>query len=446
MATSSGASVGRFLLATLLAAALLAAMPAAASAASQRLSAERAIAIASSDPKVRPLLLANPGAHWEAVYDKGKDTWTVVLEPIGSHLVLATYRIDDDDGTIIKSDVSPPKSPPRLNSSTAEQLARRQPKLQDWIDLYPKVSASAALGDDRIWTVRFYDTDDNEVAEVKVDDNRMEVTDVRTGPQVGWMQARGLPDTYGRLVNRWWLLVPMSLLFIAGLMDWRRPLSLRTLDLLVLASFAISLRFFNHGEIFWATPLVYPPMLYLAARMIRIGFSSAPRRSPDRADAHADPGGRDLRAGRLPAGAEQPELEHPRRRLRQRGGGRPADRRARALGLRSRRRTARRAPATGRAATRWDTSSARRGAASRRSRPATPTARRSTSRTSRSWRSSGGAACGTTCRRRTSPHRPSTSPPSSGCSSRAGGWGRAGWACCWRSAGRPTRSRCTRST
>ena len=280
MATSSGASVGRFLLATLLAAALLAAMPAAASAASQRLSAERAIAIASSDPKVRPLLLANPGAHWEAVYDKGKDAWTVVLEPIGSHLVLATYRIDDDDGTIIKSDVSPPKSPPRLNSSTAEQLARRQPKLQDWIDLYPKVSASAALGDDRIWTVRFYDTDDNEVAEVKVDDNRMEVTDVRTGPQVGWMQARGLPDTYGRLVNRWWLLVPMSLLFIAGLMDWRRPLSLRTLDLLVLASFAISLRFFNHGEIFWATPLVYPPMLYLAARMTRIGFSSAPRRSP----------------------------------------------------------------------------------------------------------------------------------------------------------------------
>jgi len=35
-------------------------MPAAASAASQRLSPERAIAIASSDPKVRPLLLANP--------------------------------------------------------------------------------------------------------------------------------------------------------------------------------------------------------------------------------------------------------------------------------------------------------------------------------------------------------------------------------------------------
>ena len=417
------------LLATLLAAALLAAMPAAASAASQRLSAERAIAIASSDPKVRPLLLANPGAHWEAVYDKGKDTWTVVLEPIGSHLVLATYRIDDDDGTIIKSDVSPPKSPPRLNSSTAEQLARRQPKLQDWIDLYPKVSASAALGDDRIWTVRFYDPEDNEVAEVKVDDNRMEVTDVRTGPQVGWMQARGLPDTYGRLVNRWWLLVPMSLLFIAGLMDWRRPLSLRTLDLLVLASFAISLRFFNHGEIFWSTPLVYPPMLYLAARMTRIGFSSAAPPLADRADAHADPGGRDLRAGRLPAGAEQPELEHPRRRLRQRGGGRPADRRARALGL---------VPDVGRHAVRRLPVGRRPGGI----RPAHVRALRVAGLDRRHLRpgglrrvrpvrrrSSGGAACGTTCRRRTSPHRPSTSPPSSDCSSRAGGWGRAGWAC-----------------
>ena len=142
---------------------------------------------------------------------------------------------------------------------------------------------------------------------------------MRTGPQVGWMQARGLPDTYGRLVNRWWLLIPMSLLFVAGLMDWRRPFSLRTLDLLVLVSFAISLRFFNHGEIFWATPLVYPPMLYLAARMTRIGFGRPATALGHRPDAHAAAGGGDLRAGRLSAGAEQPELEHPRRRLRQRG-------------------------------------------------------------------------------------------------------------------------------
>jgi hypothetical protein len=264
--------------APLLAAALLAASPAVASAASQRLSATEAIAIASSDPKVRPLLVDNPGAHWEAVYDKARDSWTVVLEPLGSHTVLATFHVDDNDATITSRDVSPPEAPPRLTADQAKQLARREPRVQDWIDLYPKVTSSASLGDDRVWTVRFFASDD-EVAEVKVDDGRMEVSDVRTGPQVGWMQARGLPDTYGRLVNRWWLLLPLTLLFIGGLMDWRRPISLRTLDLLVLSSFAISLRFFNHGEIFWATPLVYPPMLYLAARMTRIGFTSQARRS-----------------------------------------------------------------------------------------------------------------------------------------------------------------------
>ena len=50
-----------------------------------------------------------------------------------------------------------------------------------------------------------------------------------------------------------------------------------------------------------------------------------------RHDACADPGGAVLRPGRLPAGAEQPRLEHPRRRLRRRGRRRPAAERQPAL-------------------------------------------------------------------------------------------------------------------
>ena len=72
--------------------------------------------------------------------------------------------------------------------------------------------------------------------------------------------------SYGRLVNRWWLFIPLCALFVAGLMNWRRPFSLRTLDLLVLVSFGISLIFFDHANLFLATPLVYPPMIYLIAR------------------------------------------------------------------------------------------------------------------------------------------------------------------------------------
>ncbi|HUO41261.1 MAG TPA: hypothetical protein VMU34_27010, partial [Mycobacterium sp.] len=257
--------------------ALLALSPSVASASAPHLTAQRAIAIASSDPSARPLETANPGSHWEAVYDGRSGTWTVVLEPSGSHLVIATYRVSDATGAIVSHTTSAGLGPPRLTASQATRLAHRQQRLRDWLALYSHVTSAASLGGGRVWTVRFYSGDAGEVAEVSVDDTHMEVTAVRTGPQVSWMQARGLPDTYGRLVNRWWVLLPMSLIFLLGLLDWSRPLSMRTVDLLVVLSFGISLRFFNHGEIFWATPLVYPPMLYLLARTTRVGFTRRAR-------------------------------------------------------------------------------------------------------------------------------------------------------------------------
>src|SRR5262249_16307029 len=57
-------------------------------------------------------------------------------------------------------------------------------------------------------------------------------------------------------------------LFLVGLADWRKPLTMRNLDLVVLLSFSVSLWFFNRGDIFTAVPLAYPPMAYLLARMV----------------------------------------------------------------------------------------------------------------------------------------------------------------------------------
>ena len=59
--------------------------------------------------------------------------------------------------------------------------------------------------------------------------------------------------------------------FLLGLADLRRPLSLRNLDLLVLVSFSASLCF-NRGEIFTSVPLAYPLLVYLLARTAWIGF------------------------------------------------------------------------------------------------------------------------------------------------------------------------------
>ena len=68
-------------------------------------------------------------------------------------------------------------------------------------------------------------------------------------------------------------------LFLVGLADLRRPLSLRNLDLLALLSFSVSLRFFNEGEIFWSAPLAYPPLVYLLARCIWIARRDRPPRA-----------------------------------------------------------------------------------------------------------------------------------------------------------------------
>ena len=67
-------------------------------------------------------------------------------------------------------------------------------------------------------------------------------------------------------------------MFLVGLVDWRRPLSLRNLDLLVLLSFSISLAYFNQGNIFWSVPLQYPPLIYLLVRLTGIGLRG--RRQP----------------------------------------------------------------------------------------------------------------------------------------------------------------------
>jgi hypothetical protein len=92
--------------------------------------------------------------------------------------------------------------------------------------------------------------------------------------------ARGGPGAFGgRKINRTWLWLGFCALFLAGLADFRRLVSVRNLDLLALLSFSVSLRLFNEGEIFWSVPLAYPPLVYLLARCVWIARSDRPPRA-----------------------------------------------------------------------------------------------------------------------------------------------------------------------
>ena len=85
--------------------------------------------------------------------------------------------------------------------------------------------------------------------------------------------ARGREGAFGgKTLLRPYVWLAFCLVFLVGLADLRRPLSMRNLDLLALLGFTASLAFFDRGEVFRSAPLVYPVLAYLLARGIWVGF------------------------------------------------------------------------------------------------------------------------------------------------------------------------------
>ncbi len=159
----------------------------------------------------------------------------------------------------------------------------RHGKVRDWLARYPpdpQTDADYRPATDE-WVVKAWSGKAGQIVLGKVDDSSGAVVEAWTGPQVAWTMARGGAGAFGgKTINNPWVWLTFCALFLLGLADLRRVLSLRNLDLLALLSFTVSLRFFNEGEIFWSAPLAYPPLLYLLGRCVWIARSDrAPRSS-----------------------------------------------------------------------------------------------------------------------------------------------------------------------
>jgi hypothetical protein len=178
------------------------------------------------------------------------------------------------------------QQPARLTEARAKAIFLAEPKVSSWLSRYPKrgpvVTATYEPDSTKCtfgtaggcWNLRVDYTPAGEIASGRVDDRLGVVTEAWTGPQVAWKMARGAKGAFGGVkINSYSVWLGLCAAFLIGLADFRRLLSWRNLDLLMLLSFSVSLWFFNRGNIFASVPLAYPPLAYLLARCAWIGFT-----------------------------------------------------------------------------------------------------------------------------------------------------------------------------
>jgi hypothetical protein len=255
------------------------ALPATAAAATTTLDDQSVSQIARADARMSQVQRLHPLAIWTATYRPTSHTWIARLQqPAGT--VLATLTVRDRNSKVTGVTISPGALDTHLLTQTrAETIAGTSAKVRDWMLRYQrahaKISTQTSFENDT-W-VRHWWANGDEVARVIVNDKTGAIQSAWTGPQVAWSMARGSKGAFGRKINEPWIFGPLLVLFIVGLFDWRRVFSLRNLDLLALASFTVSLSYFNQGLVFWSVPFQYPPLIYLFVRLVLIGAGRARR-------------------------------------------------------------------------------------------------------------------------------------------------------------------------
>jgi len=162
-----------------------------------------------------------------------------------------------------------PGAAAEVDAARAIEIARIDPVAIDQAAKNPDLTRRARL-DDSNWEVGLY-SGGEQVGLVIVDSDSGEIEEAWAGHQVEWRMARGYEGAFGRALNAPYVFLPLCALFLLGLVDWRRPLRLANLDLVVLLGFGVSHIFFNRAEIGLSVPLAYPVLIYLLARLAWIG-------------------------------------------------------------------------------------------------------------------------------------------------------------------------------
>ena len=167
---------------------------------------------------------------------------------------------------------------PVATEAAARALFLAHPKVARWMERYPRPTWVATAQFRRrlgVWEVKVFSGKAGETAQGRVTPSG-QVIRAWVGPEVAWPIALG--GGLGGVINEPFVWVSLCLIFLLGLADLRRPLSLRNLDLLVFLGFSAYLWYFNEGRVFASAVAAAIPFAYLIARCAWIGATN--RASP----------------------------------------------------------------------------------------------------------------------------------------------------------------------
>ena len=168
------------------------------------------------------------------------------------------------------------KPPPgfTLSGKRAVAIANRNEKIRREVRRAGPLTARPYLLGAQYWLVRYY-RGGRHRADVRLNGRTGRVKEARVGRELDWPPiASGNHGPDARRFHK--LLILAGLLFLVPFLDPRRPWRLLHLDLLAIAGFGVSFAFAEAGNVYAATPLIYPPALYLVARLAGLALKERP--------------------------------------------------------------------------------------------------------------------------------------------------------------------------
>ena len=109
---------------------------------------------------------------------------------------------------------------------------------------------------------------------VEIDGRSGDVDYAARGREIHWpVLSRGQRGSYVARLHA--IMVATGVLFLVLFVDLRRLRRMLHLDLLMVLALGLSFGFAEGGHVYAATPLMYPPLLYLLGRMLWIGWRGA---------------------------------------------------------------------------------------------------------------------------------------------------------------------------